>query len=416
MNGGIGGASTGRGTNRLTDRAIKAFLGKLLGASSKKLSDGGGLYLTTTRAGTPVWRLKYRLDGKEKLYSIGPYPSIGLEAARAARELVKAQLREGRDPVSARRVSRVEASTSSANIFGDVADEWLMKRKRDWSAVHYEKSKRALERDVIPTLGRLPVGEVTSAMIAKVIERITNRGAHDTAAKVLWHVICVFRFAQAKGLCTENPALPVRELLPRKRQTGRRPALLELDALRDVLRRAELASLSPAVRLAHRLCAFTAARIGNVVGAEWSEFDLDGETPTWTIPRAKMKSRAQGHNHRVILSPTIAAELRAWQTLTGGTGRVFPSPTGNAYISREAIEKVYKVTLSLRGKHSPHGWRAAFATLARDAGYARDVVELTLDHVHDTEVVRAYDRGERFKERVELMRWWDSQLVGGRPL
>jgi tripartite-type tricarboxylate transporter receptor subunit TctC len=32
------------------------------------------------------------------------------------------------------------------------------------------------------------------------------------------------------------------------------------------------------------------------------------------------------------------------------------------------------------------GWRSAFSTLARDNGFARDVVELALDHAHDNEV------------------------------
>jgi integrase len=67
------------------------------------------------------------------------------------------------------------------------------------------------------------------------------------------------------------------------------PALLDWASLGDVLRRAEMERLSPSVRMAHRLCVFTAARIGNVVNAEWRELHLDDEQPVWIIPRAKMK-------------------------------------------------------------------------------------------------------------------------------
>ena len=67
-------------------------------------------------------------------------------------------------------------------------------------------------------------------------------------------------------------------------------------------------------------------------------------------------------------------------------------------------------TLNLDGKHTPHGWRSAFSTLAKDHDFERDVVELALDHLHDNEVVRAYDRGERLEQRVRLMRWWGEQL------
>jgi integrase len=166
--------------------------------------------------------------------------------------------------------------------------------------------------------------------------------------------------------------------------------------------------------MAHRLLAFTAARIGNVVTAEWSEFHLDDEQPVWIIPRVKMKVATRDTDHRIPLCPEIAAELRHWQGVFGRRGYVFPSPTGAQYIGRESIEKVYRVTLGLARKHSPHGWRSAFSTLARDKGFNRDVVELALDHAHDTEVARAYDRGERFAQRVELFNWWGSQLAAAQ--
>jgi hypothetical protein len=60
------------------------------------------------------------------------------------------------------------------------------------------------------------------------------------------------------------------------------------------------------------------------------------------------------------------------------------------------------------------GWGSAFSTLARDNGFARDVVELALDHAHDNEVARAYDRGERFTQRVQLFNWWGQQLAAAQ--
>ena len=188
-------------------------------------------------------------------------------------------------------------------------------------------------------------------------------------------------------------------------------ALLDWVSLGDILRRADMARISPSVRMAHRLIAFTGMRIGNVVEAEWKEFHLDDEQPTWVIPRAKMKVTSRPIDHRVPLGEGMVTELREWKNRVGGKGYVFPSPAGGKHIGRESIEKVYRVTLGLNGKHSPHGWRSSFSTLARDNGTARDVVELALDHVHDNEVARAYDRGERFDERVKLLDWWGKQLA-----
>lgn len=400
MSGGIGG--------RLTDKACKAFVAQK--THGKKLSDGGGLYLFITPTGGALWRIKYRIDGKEKTYSIGSYPAVSLAAARVDLAEVKAQLRENKDPVTQRRINRAESSAASDHTFEAIAAEWLKMKQREWSAGHYTKSARALERDIYPAIGKLPIASITPAIVAKAIEDIHKRDVLETATRILQHLNGVFRYAQAKGLCRDNPALPAREILPRKKDNGRMPALLEFSALGDILRRAHMARTSPSVRMAHRLCAFTAARIGNIINAEWKEFDLESDQPIWNIPRTKMKVKSRLIDHRIPLCPDIVSELRQWQSVFGSKGYVFPSLTGNKHIGRESIEKMYRVTLGLEGKHSPHGWRSSFSTLARDNGIARDVVELALDHAHDNEVARAYDRGERFEERVKLFNWWGEKL------
>ena len=404
MAGGIGG--------KLTDKAVKAFVAKA--ECGKKLADGGGLHLFITPAGGTTWRIKYRIDGKEKIYSIGPYPLVSLAAARVELGEVKALLLENKDPVSVRRVNRASNAASADNTFQAVAGEWLAMKQKEWSAGHYIKSARALERDIYPAIGKLPVANITPAIVAKAIEDINKRDVLETATRILQHLNGVFRYAQAKGHCRDNPAGPAREILPRKKDNGRMPALLDWVSLGDVLRRADMARLSPSVRMAHRLCAFSSARIGNIVNAEWREFHLDDEQPVWIIPREKMKVTTRDIDHRIPLCPEIAAELRQWQGVFGNRGFVFPSPQGGKHIGRESIEKVYRVTLKLEGKHSPHGWRSAFSTLARDQGFARDVVELALDHAHDNEVARAYDRGERFTQRVELFNWWGEHLAAAQ--
>lgn len=401
MAGGIGGG-------KLTDKAVRAFVTKA--ESGKKLADGGGLYLFITPAGGSTWRIKYRLEGKEKVYSIGPYSLVSLAAARVELGEVKSLLLEGKDPVSHRRVNRASQAASTDNTFQAVAGEWLTMKQKEWSSTHHLKSSRAFERDIYPSLGKLPIASITPAMVATSIQNIHKRDVLETASRILQHLNGVFRYAQAKGLCRDNPAAPAREVLPRKKDSGRMPALLDYASLGDVLRRAQLARLSPAVHLAHRLCAFTASRIGNVVNAEWSEFELEGDQPIWTIPRAKMKVTNRDIDHRIPLCTEIVEELRRWRDLIGKKGFVFPSPAGGKHIGRESIEKAYRVTLGLAGKHSPHGWRSAFSTLARDHGFERDVVELALDHAHDDEVARAYDRGERFTQRTELYKWWGAQL------
>lgn len=400
---------------KITYREIEGWAGKAKPGDS--LPFGGNLQLEISSAGTPLWRTYYRIrrpeDGKliERTFSHGAFSSaVGYAKVKAEHDQIKEQARQGIDPVKAAYVEKAGRIAAGEDTFEAIAREWVGDRKR-WSNVHRTKSVRALERDVFPYLGHLPVGEITPAMVAKVIERIAKRGVSDTPAKILQHVTRIFALAQTRGV-RDNPAIPAREKLPEKPMGKRYPALLKWPALGEVLRNAEAPRITPAVRGAHRLVAFTVARVGNIVAAEWKEFHLDTEPAEWVIPRAKMKARERHHDHKIILGPTIAAELRQWRDEGTGKGYVFPSPAGGKHITRESLEKLYRVTLGLEGKHTPHGWRSTLSTLAREEGeFERDVVKLALDHIHDTEVVRAYDRGERLEQRIKLMNWWDQQLV-----
>jgi len=125
----------------LADKAFKAFVARK--AHGKKLSDGGGLYLLILPSGGATWRIKYRINRKEKSYSIGKYPDISLAAARVELAEVKALLRENKDPVTQRRLNRAETSTAGDNTFIYVATEWLNMKQKEWSAGHFTKSARA---------------------------------------------------------------------------------------------------------------------------------------------------------------------------------------------------------------------------------------------------------------------------------
>jgi integrase len=163
--------------------------------------------------------------------------------------------------------------------------------------------------------------------------------------------------------------------------------------------------------MCHRLLAYTAVRISNGVSARWEEFDL--EAGLWVIPRAKMKMQDREHDHKVVLPEKLVAYLRTYWVANKepASGWLFPGAQGREHVSREAVEKVL-LENGFRDRHTCHGWRASFSTLAKDGGFEKEVVDLALDHVHDSDVAMAYDRGERLTKRRELMRWWGRVLDG----
>ena len=388
-----------------------------------KLGDGHGLSLVRSgnaRTGSPIWRYKYALDAAERLCSIGPYPEVTLEQARIARDEARAMLRETppRDPVQERRQARVAARVTSGTTFAVVAALWLAARRDEWSAIHYQKTDEQLRKHVLPTLGPLAVDAITPSMVAAVIGAIVKRGAKPTAKKTLYNVRQIFDLAQTRpdALQRPNPAHPAHAMIGKAKPVQHHPALLTLPALGKVLVAIDRAPLSPAVRMCHRLVAFAAPRISNAVAARWSQFDLDAARPTWTIARGEMKkAHDRQHDHVIYLGPTLVRDLREWRAIAGSTSDYCFAPLRAGtlpHITRESLEKGYRVTLKLDGTHSAHGWRASFSTLCREqGGFDETVVELALDHIAKTAVVRAYDRGERLEQRVALLAWWDRELT-----
>jgi hypothetical protein len=126
------------------------------------------------------------------------------------------------------------------------------------------KARHAFERDVFPIIGRLSVADITSAVVASAVSKILDHGVAETVSKVLQHINGVFRLAQGSGLRSDNPAVPARELIPKKRKVTPPPALLQIEPLRDVLRKADAANISEAVRLCSRLVAYANVRLGSL--------------------------------------------------------------------------------------------------------------------------------------------------------
>lgn len=149
---------------KLTDKGVRSFVNR--SAPGDKLTDGRGLYLFITKANGATWRIKYRISGKEKIYSIGTYPQNSLAQARLELTEVKAFLNKGQDPVIARKLNRASAASQSDHTFKAVAEEWFLMKAKDWSSTHLTKSKRAFERDVYKDLGDLPIEGIISSIIA----------------------------------------------------------------------------------------------------------------------------------------------------------------------------------------------------------------------------------------------------------
>jgi transposase-like protein len=81
----------------------------------RKVFSGGGLYMYLTPSGGRYWRYKYRYGGKEKTLSLGAYPDVPLECARARHLLARQLLAADVDP-SLRREQLRRCSTHEHSV------------------------------------------------------------------------------------------------------------------------------------------------------------------------------------------------------------------------------------------------------------------------------------------------------------
>ena len=378
----------------------------------ERLTDSGGLYLEIAPTGSKRWFWKYRTAGKEGRLSLGAYPDVALMAARKARDAAKEQHQQGIDPVKARQVARAKASAPSAGTFRKVALEWLAMHRATWSESHHTRERRNLEKDLLPYLGALPIGEISAPELLAVVRKVEERGVMDVPRRVLQTAGGVWRYAVASGLAEHD--VP-RDLTSALRPHTKRnlPAITEPAELAELLRASAAYRGGPVVRAALRLAAILFQRPGNLRRMRWADLDLD--RAQWSIPSADLKRRQfeklNGRPHVVPLPRQALAIIRDLQPLTGRGVYVFPGLRNHAAPMSEAAVNAALHAMGYHGRHCWHGYRATGRTLLRQVlKYPADVIEAQLAHKGQITHGGAYDRATFTDERAAMLQTWADYL------
>ncbi|MDE2561907.1 MAG: tyrosine-type recombinase/integrase [Sphingomonadales bacterium] len=387
----------------LSDVAIRSAKPR---AKEYKLSDGGGLYMLVTPAGGKLWRLKFRVDGREKKLAIGAYPAIGLSDARKRRDDARELIATGADPSREKQQAKHRAKVSAANTFGEVASEFLDKRKREGlSTSTFEKSEYYISR-MGSVFGRMPIADIAVPDLLAVLRRIEATGNYETARRVLQLAGRVFRYAVATARLASDPSRDLRGALtaPQPTHYG---AIIDAKRAGELLRAIEGYEGHLLTRIAMQLSANVFVRPGELRHAEWSEIDLDAGV--WIIPAGKMKMRKP---HQVPLSRQSVELFGALHGITGPSGYAFPSIRSRTRPMSENTINAGLRRLGFAGDEmTAHGFRAMASTLLNESGkWNPDAIERALAHGDDDKVRAAYHRGAHWKERVQMAQWWSDYL------
>lgn len=378
----------GRTLNKLT--AIQVAKMKEPG----RYSDGGGLYLFVDPKGGRRWLFFYTRRGKRIELGLGSARDLSLAHARAEAARLRELIALGGDPKAER------AKHAEVPSFGQCADDYIAAMKSSWrNPKHAAQWTMTLTTYAEPIRSKR-VDEIETADILKVLEKLWKR-VPETAERLRGRIENVLDAAKAKGLRSgENPARwrgHLDQLLPKRQRLSRgHHVAMPFEDVPGFM--TSLRSRSAAAALALEFTILTAARSGEVYGAQWSEIDSDKRV--WTIPAARMKA---GREHRVPLSPRAVAIIETMRE-NGETGHVFPGPSPDKPMSSMAMAMVLR---RMKAEVTVHGFRSSFRDWASEiTGFSHEVCEMALAHTIANKAEAAYRRGDLFDKRRGLMEAW----------
>ena len=373
------------------------------------INDGGGLYLRIAPGGSKSWVYRYRQNGRLRSHGLGSANTLSLAEARDKALSCRKMRLEGIDPIDAKKKRRIADRLAAAKAinFADCARQCIEMKRAGWkNAKHAAQWSATLERYVFPVFGDLPVADVDTNLILKVLEPIWT-AKPETADRVRGRIEAVLDFAKAREYREgENPArwrghLSLMLAARKKSQSVKHHAALPHTEIRPFWQ--QLLEQGGTGAQALRLTILTATRTSEVLAARWEEIDFEREI--WTIPAERMKA---GREHRIPLSKPALALLEA-ATALRRSELVFSGMKAGKPLSNMTMSKV------LKGMNHPditvHGFRSTFRDwTAECTDTPHEVAEATLAHTVSDKVVASYRRTDFFDKRRVLLEDWAGYI------
>ena len=367
-----------------------------------------GLYLCVSPSGARSWIARVNVDGKRREMGLGSFPDVSLSIAREKARAARSDTTMGIDPVAHRKEARSarQALKATQKTFADCAKAYIEAHSDSWkNAKHRAQWPSTFETYVYPTMGTVMVGEVTQAHVMAVLLPIWKTKT-QTATRLRGRIEQVLAWATAAGFrqgenCARWTGL-LDQLLPapgKVSEPRHHPAVRvdDMPAFIKALRQHD--GLSPK---ALEFAVLTAARSGEVRGANWAEIDL--EAAAWTVPPERMKA---GKEHRVPLSAAAIKLLEAMPRMEG-TDLVFPGTKGQPLSDMSLTAVMRRMDVDA----VPHGFRSTFRDWAGDrTNYPRDMAEAALAHKLENKVEEAYRRSDALEKRREMMQEWGKFIL-----
>jgi integrase len=291
------------GTEKRPVRLTNKFVAKLTGEEMWWDEDpkATGFGVRSYRGGGKSFFVDYRLDGRQRRYTIGPFPRWSAEAAREQAKKLRKEIDQGVDPAGDKRARRTAPTVQ--DLIDRYVEDHLPKKSIVGVRVNDEKKMLA---EIGDKLGKhTKVADIHGGDIADMHRRITESGRPVRANRIL--AICSKMFSLAlvpkpgetlpwRNASQGNPCKGVQK--NHEEAEERFFSQSELTAISDAL-----AKYSGGAADCVRLIMLTGCRPIEATRAHWEEFER--EPGYWIKPSTHVKQRK---THKLPLSPA-AIEL-----------------------------------------------------------------------------------------------------------
>ncbi len=393
------------------DTETKGF-GVRVNPASKASPDGKKVFIVKYRVG------KGRAAAMRKP-TIGTFGVFTVEQARDRAEKWLSEARLGHDPAQA--LKEASEAPSLDQMLDRYCEEHVDIHNRPGPANDIRRMLGRPKADdgtvtkgggIIPaTLLRKRAADVTRSDIADLHRKL--KATRYRANRLLAALSKAFSLAVLQWrICSENPVKGIGRYQEDRRQRYLSPA--ELGRLTQAMAGHEDRQAVNAIKLA----ILTGARIGEVLSATWSQFDLTAGV--WTKPGATTKQKTE---HRAPLSPPAVALL---QTITreAGTDYVFPGTGKTGHLT--TIKKTWAAlcqAAEIDGVRI-HDLRHTFAATLASSGDSLLIIGALLGHTQPSTTARyahllddplraATDRMGRLFEGLETGKTADVVSIKG---
>ncbi len=370
-----------------------------------------GLYLQVSKQGTKSWLYRYTspLTKTRREMGLGSFNFVSLAQARQYAMDGKRLVINGKDPIEERKKEQNKAQLKQTRnlTFKEIAEACIAAKAPEWkSAKHSQQWNNSLEAHAFPIIGELPISDISTDLILRVLEPIWITKA-ETASRIRQRIETIWDYGKARNYVSgENPARLRGHLDKILSKTAKVKRVRHFPALpyEDIgIFLQELRHRKGYSALALEFLILTAARTSEIIGAKWAEIDF--EKKVWTLPADRMKV---GKEHRVPLCSRAIEILKNITSNRNPEEHVFSGWKQNKGLSNNALLALLKKMG--RSNITAHGFRSTFRDWAAEEAYtfANETIELALAHTIKNKAEAAYRRGDQLERRRELMAAWGA--------